>query len=81
MCFADLVITRVSGSGSDFFLHVTFIAESFSQPVLIKSQIKQESQQEESSCGRPGLTPSRCVCGRVCLFDLICVCMSPFKKI
>lgn len=59
---ANLIIVRGSGSGLDFFLHVTFTAE-FLSAGLIKSQIKQESQQEESSSRRPGLTRSHCTFG------------------
>lgn len=78
MHFSDLIIIRVSGFA--FSLHVTFIAESFSQPVLVKTQIKQEPQQEESCSREPGLSRSHCVCGWVCLFDLIYAYVSLLRK-
>lgn len=70
--FANLVVIRVSGSA--FFLHVTFIAESCSQPVLIKSQIKQETP-----AGREPLQGTRpcsfTLCVRLGVFILLGLCV------
>lgn len=45
---ANLIIVRGSGSGFDFFLHVTFTAESFSQLVSLNLKLSKNPNRKRA---------------------------------
>lgn len=48
---ANLIIVRASGSGFDFFLHVTFTAESFSQLVSLNLKLSKNPNRKRAAPG------------------------------
>ena len=48
---ANLIIVRGSGSGFDFFLHVTFTAESFSQLVSLNLKLSKNPNRKRAAPG------------------------------